>query len=300
MRSKPTCFRIGTRASKLALAQTNLAIEYLKKQGIDFNYQIKTIRTHGDLDQLTPLHKMKVSGSFVSTIQQALFDKRIDGAIHSLKDLPSQDSDGLTTIILDMPIDPFDGLISKHHIDFEALPYGCTIASSSLRRQACIHHKRKDIHFIDMRGNIDTRLTKLNNDPTIDAIILATAGLNRIDKKDVITQVLDPSWMIPACGQGALAFQCRCEDVEWFEPLISMVHTKTYDGCIMARRFLQQTKAGCHQPVGFYAMYDHNHWHIDAMVGTTIENCRFIHIDTDEHDLDQIVSRTVKRLEERS
>ena len=219
----------------------------------------------------------------------------MDLCIHSLKDLPSTPIDGLTIIPLDWMIEPNDVWISKDGLTIDQLPYGSTIATSSLRRRSIIHAYREDIVFTDIRGNIDTRLNKLNDAP-IDGLILAQAGISRLKLDGWITQILDPFTFIPACGQGCIALEVRNEDLHWFEPLLSMDHSNAYHCVLWSREFLKQCHCDCHQPVGFHAKIHGSIIEVAACYGSTIPSCRFTHFTLPLDQKEHVVAKALRQL----
>ncbi|CAL28182.1 hydroxymethylbilane synthase [Staphylococcus carnosus] len=249
---------VGSRRSKLALTQSRQFIERLKKVEPDLDIEIKEIVTKGDRIVDKQLSKVGGKGLFVKEIQQELFDHEIDMAIHSLKDVPSELPDGLTLgCIPDREI-PLDAFISKNHVQLADLPDGSIVGTSSLRRGAQILAKYPNLEIKWIRGNIDTRLSKLETED-YDAIILAAAGLRRMGwSDDIVTEYLDPELLVPAIGQGALGIECRSDDTELLD-LLSKVHNQEVAECVTAERtFLKEMNGSCQVPIGGYATIDDN------------------------------------------
>ncbi|KGX93464.1 porphobilinogen deaminase [Pontibacillus halophilus JSM 076056 = DSM 19796] len=244
---------IGTRKSKLALTQTNWVIEKLKEEGLPFEFETKKIVTTGDKIQNVTLSRIGGKALFVKEIEAAMYNNEIDLAVHSMKDMPSEPPEGLTIGSVPIREDHRDAYIGQNSVPFHELPEGAVVGTSSLRRAAQIRAIRPDITIRSIRGNIDTRLRKLEEED-YDAIILATAGLKRMGwSDDVITEYLEPEVMVPAVGQGALALQCREGDEEVMELIQRLNHDYTYRTVMAERSFLQRLNGGCESPIGAYA-----------------------------------------------
>jgi hydroxymethylbilane synthase len=244
---------VGSRRSKLALTQTNWVIEQLKRLGAPFEFEVKEIVTKGDKIINVTLSKVGGKGLFVKEIEQAMLDSEIDMAVHSMKDMPAVLPEGLTIGCVPLREDPRDVLISKQNKTFADLPSGAVIGTSSLRRSAQILAKRPDVNIKWIRGNIDTRLAKLESEE-YDAIILAAAGLARMGwASDVITEYLSTDVCLPAVGQGALAVECRENDDELREWLQKLNDVNTERAVRAERAFLQQMEGSCQVPIAGYA-----------------------------------------------
>lgn len=249
---------VGSRRSQLALTQSQQFIDRLKAVDPDLEIEIKEIVTKGDKIVDKQLSKVGGKGLFVKEIQQALFDHEIDFAIHSLKDVPSELPDGLMLgCVPDREI-PLDAFISKNHVQLEDLPDGSIVGTSSLRRGAQILAKYPNLEIKWIRGNIDTRLKKLETED-YDAIILAAAGLRRMGwSDDIVTEYLAPELVLPAIGQGALGIECRSDDAELLE-LLKQVHNQSVAECVTAERtFLKEMNGSCQVPIAGYATVDDN------------------------------------------
>ncbi|MDQ7181875.1 hydroxymethylbilane synthase, partial [Staphylococcus epidermidis] len=237
----------------LALTQSQQFIDKLKFIDPSLDIEIKEIVTKGDKIVDKQLSKVGGKGLFVKEIQNELFNKEIDMAIHSLKDVPSMIPDGLTLgCIPDREI-PFDAYIAKNHIPLQELSEGSIVGTSSLRRGAQILSKYPHLKIKWIRGNIDTRLKKLETED-YDAIILAAAGLKRMGWSDnIVTTYLDRDILLPAIGQGALGIECRSDDKELLD-LLSKVHNHDVAQCVTAERtFLSEMNGSCQVPIGGYA-----------------------------------------------
>lgn len=244
---------VGSRRSKLALTQSQQFIDKLKFIDPSLDIEIKEIVTKGDKIVDKQLSKVGGKGLFVKEIQNELFNKEIDMAIHSLKDVPSMIPDGLTLgCIPDREI-PFDAYIAKNHIPLQELSEGSIVGTSSLRRGAQILSKYPHLKIKWIRGNIDTRLKKLETED-YDAIILAAAGLKRMGWSDnIVTTYPDRDILLPAIGQGALGIECRSDDKELLD-LLSKVHNHDVAQCVTAERtFLSEMDGSCQVPIGGYA-----------------------------------------------
>lgn len=260
---------VGSRRSKLAMTQTKWVIEQLKKLGAPFTFEIKEIVTKGDQILNVTLSKVGGKGLFVKEIEQAMLNKEIDIAVHSMKDMPAVLPDGLVIGTIPEREDPRDVLISKGNIPLSDLPAGAIVGTSSLRRKAQLLNIRPDLEIKWIRGNIDTRLSKLETNE-YDAIILAAAGLSRMGwKKDIVTEYLDPVDCVPAVGQGALAIECRGDDEEVLELLSKLNSDETSRAVQAERAFLNKIGGSCQVPVGGYAVINENNEVIlDAFVGS--------------------------------
>jgi hydroxymethylbilane synthase len=248
---------IGSRQSELALTQTHWVIERMKEANIPCTYDIQKIVTKGDKILDVTLSKVGGKGLFVKEIELALLNGEIDMAVHSLKDMPAQFPDGLIVAAVPLREDPRDCLISHGNKKLMDLPKGARVGTSSLRRVAQLLHVRPDLQVEPLRGNINTRLRKLETEG-FDAIVLATAGLQRVGWTDKISERLDEDLMIPAVGQGALAIQCRASDTDLVEWLKRLEHEETRVTTDAERAFLQTLNGGCQIPIGAYATLEEN------------------------------------------
>jgi len=247
---------VGSRRSKLALTQTNWVITKLKELGAPFEFEVKEIVTKGDQILNVTLSKVGGKGLFVKEIEQAMLSEEIDMAVHSMKDMPAILPKGLIIGCVPKREDHRDVFISKSRVSFANLPSGAVIGTSSLRRSAQLLAKRKDIEIKWIRGNIDTRLAKLENEE-YDAIILAAAGLRRMGwAEETITEYLPTEVCLPAVGQGALAIECREKDTELLQWLRVLNDRETERAVLAERAFLQRMEGGCQVPIAGYAYVD--------------------------------------------
>lgn len=242
--------RIGTRRSQLALWQAQHIQELLQAQHQTADLIFFT--TQGDQILDKPLPEIGGKGLFTLELENALRDGDIDLAVHSLKDLPTEIPEGFTLGAIPRRASPFDALVSRTGQPLSELPSGAVIGTSSLRRTAQLKAYRPDLTIKMIRGNVDTRLRKVF-EGEYDAAVLAAAGLDRLEKSGVITEIFEPDRMLPAPGQGAIAVQCRADDFNLRKLLAVLDHAETR-ACVMAERaFLQKLDAGCRLPVSAYA-----------------------------------------------
>ncbi|MBD8068868.1 hydroxymethylbilane synthase [Bacillus sp. PS06] len=259
---------VGSRRSKLALTQTNWVIDQLKKLGAPFEFEVKEIVTKGDQILDVTLSKVGGKGLFVKEIEQAMLNKEIDMAVHSMKDMPAVLPAGLTIGCIPHREDHRDVIISKGHVPFSELPSGSVVGTSSLRRSAQLLATRPDLEIKWIRGNIDTRLAKLENDE-YDAIVLAAAGLARMGwSKDVVTDYLDPDVCLPAVGQGALSIECREDDHELLDALALLNDLVTSKTVTAERAFLHKMEGGCQVPIAGFAELTQDEVALTVLVGS--------------------------------
>ncbi|HCW3601928.1 TPA: hydroxymethylbilane synthase [Staphylococcus aureus] len=288
---------VGSRRSKLALTQSQQFIDKLKAVEPNLEIEIKEIVTKGDRIVDKQLSKVGGKGLFVKEIQHELFEKNIDMAIHSLKDVPSVIPEGLTLGCIPDRELPFDAYISKTHTPLSQLPEGSIIGTSSLRRGAQILSKYPNLEIKWIRGNIDTRLEKLQTED-YDAIILAAAGLRRMGwSDDIVTSYLDRDTLLPAIGQGALGIECRSDDEELLS-LLSKVHNDEVAKCVTAERtFLAEMDGSCQVPIAGYAtISDQKEIEFTGLIMTPDGKERFEYTmnGTDPVELGKTVSNKLK------
>lgn len=243
---------VGTRGSKLALIQTNWAVEELKKANPGIEFEIKVIKTKGDLVTHLPLHKIGDKGLFTKEIEQQLLNREIDLAVHSMKDMPSILPQGLKFANVPRREDPRDILVLKENYKtIEDLPHGARIGTGSKRRIYQLLKYRPDLEIVPIRGNIDTRIRKIE-DENLHGIVLAAAGLLRAGLEERISSYLPTNIMIPAPAQGALALEIR-ENDSHMEEIISHIKDETTEIQVVAERgFLTGVNGSCHVPMGAY------------------------------------------------
>jgi hydroxymethylbilane synthase len=257
---------IGTRASKLALWQSHHVRDRLLALHPDLEISLERISTKGDEIQDRPLAAIGRNSLFVAEIEEALRSKRIRLAVHSAKDLPSTLPDEFTIVAFTTRADPRDVLVSKHGTLMQ-LPQGARIGTSSPRRACQLKAARPDLICLDIRGNVDTRLAKLDRGD-YDAIVLAAAGLDRLEWSHVVTERLDPDLMLPAVAQGILAIEARANDAE-VARLCATLDDPIARSCAVAERaFLAAMGAGCNAPLAGFATLDGDTLTLSALVGS--------------------------------
>jgi hydroxymethylbilane synthase len=268
-----TPFRIGTRASALALWQANWVKSQLETQSPELTVELVVIKTTGDKILNVPLSEVGGGkGLFTKEIDEALIAGRIDAAVHSMKDVPFQLPKGIIFGAIPEREDARDALVS-HGRTLDKLPPAARIGTSSLRRQVQLRHRLPRVRILTLRGNVDTRLRKLV-DGEFDAIILALAGLKRLGKESVVTQILDESIMLPAVGQGALGIACRSDDTETRQRLASLNHEPTQLAVTAERGLLSALEGSCKVPIAGHARWENGNLVIKGLVanlaGTTV------------------------------
>jgi len=246
-------FIVATRGSHLALAQTGIVIEALKQANPDVNFEIRRITTKGDKQTKVALWQLSGFGFFTRQVEEALLSGEADIAVHSFKDMPTEQTEGLTIAAVSERLSPQDCVVSVRPVrsldDFEA---GAKIGTSSFRRIAQIKHLRGDLEPTVIRGNVETRLSKVESGQ-VDAVILARAGLERLGLVENISFSFEPLEFIPAPAQGALAVQTRADNPEATKIVSSINHPPTRVTVSAERKVLTRLHPGCHAPVGVFA-----------------------------------------------
>ena len=241
--------RIGSRGSQLALWQANHIADRLRALGHEVSIEI--IRTTGDAMQHVAFAKVGSKGMFTKEIEEALLDGRIDLAVHSLKDLPTELDPAFAIAAIPERVDPRDALLSARYESFAALPHGARVGTSSLRRRAQLRAHRDDLHFEEFRGNVDTRIRKMV-EGQVDAIILAEAGIERIGLTEYRRECFAPQILCPAAGQGALAIETRSNDLRTMEAMLDLDHAPTRFAVTAERTALAGLGGGCQVPIGVH------------------------------------------------
>lgn len=262
--------RIGSRKSQLALVQTYWVQEQLKKHFPDREFEVQTMSTHGDKILDVALSKIGDKGLFTKELELGMLRDEIDFAVHSLKDLPTKLPEGLVLGCVTERENPADALVMhQKHEDkqIETLPEGSIIGTSSLRRLAQLRYHFPHLSFKDVRGNLNTRLAKLDAGD-YDALILAVAGLERLDMSDRIHQILPPEISLHAVGQGALGIECREDDQEVLELLNAIAHPHTAQRCYAERSLLRALEGGCQVPIGVDTQLEGNTLTLTAIVAS--------------------------------
>ena len=249
--------RVATRGSPLARAQ---ATRVVKRLGTDADLVV--VATSGDVDRESPIHSMGGTGVFVKEVQAAVLDGRADLAVHSAKDLPSGVADGLVLAAVPERGDPRDALVGS---TLEDLPTGATVATGSVRRRAQLAAGRPDLGFVELRGNIETRLVKAAD---FDAFVLAAVALERLDLVERIAERIDPSVMLPQVGQGAIAVECRADD-DVARALVEAIDDPVIHRAVDAERaFLAEIGGGCSLPVGALACVDRDDVKVEVLLAS--------------------------------
>ena len=259
--------KIATRQSPLALWQAEHIRARLEAMHADLTVELVTFVTQGDKILDTPLAKIGGKGLFVKELEAALMDGRADLAVHSMKDVPMALPEGLSLAVICEREDPLDAFVSNHYASFADLPQGAKVGTSSLRRKCQILKARPDLEIIDLRGNVGTRLSKLD-DGQYDAIILASAGLKRLGLAERIRHTIQPAVSLPAVGQGALGLECRSQDQAVLDLILPLMHAET-NMCVRAERaFNAYLEGGCQVPIAGYATLQNGQLQIEGRVGS--------------------------------
>ena len=259
--------KIATRQSPLALWQAEHIRSRLNQLYPDLTVELVKFVTQGDKILDTPLAKIGGKGLFVKELEAALLDGRADLAVHSMKDVPMHLPDGLSLAVICEREDPFDAFVSNQYQHFNELPQGAKVGTSSLRRKCQILQQRPDLEIIDLRGNVGTRLSKLD-EGLYDAIIVASAGLKRLGLADRIRHSLSAEISLPAVGQGALGLECRSNDSALLKLIEPLQHQET-SNCVRAERaFNAYLEGGCQVPIAGYATLRNDQIQIEGRVGS--------------------------------
>ena len=266
--------RIGTRSSKLALWQTNLIALALSTKYPDVKIELVHITTKGDKILDSPLSKIGGKGLFTKEIEAAMLEGKVDLAVHSLKDVPAELPSDFTIAAVTKRADPFDAFVSNKYKSLDELPIGAKIGTSSLRRRAQLLAIRSDLQIENLRGNVDTRLKRLD-ECAFDAIILAVAGLKRLGHERRITQILPTSLILPAVGQGALAIETLSDNVEVIEMLRFLDDSNTRAATNAERAFLKVVEGGCQVPVGVFGNVEGNKITVEAIIAS-LDGCKVV------------------------
>ncbi len=256
---------IGTRGSRLALWQANWVKDAINRHHAGLTIELTIIKTKGDKILDVPLAKVGGKGLFVKEIEEALLDGGIDLAVHSMKDMPADIPDGLCIGAIPKREEPRDVLITRNELPLDRLKKGARVGTSSLRRSAQLLRVRPDITIVPLRGNLNTRLRKLESE-SLDAIVLAAAGIYRLGLAERITQVLDESLMLPAVGQGALCIEIREADPR-IAPVIAALEDLPTRRVVMGERsFLKRLEGGCQVPIAGHGRIDENGYTLTGLV----------------------------------
>ena len=257
--------RIGTRGSKLALQQSEWVKAQLEIRYSNIGVELVKIKTTGDKILDSPLSKIGGKGLFVKEIEDALLEKRVDLAVHSMKDVPAELPENLYLSTFPEREDPSDALISVDGLTLDQLPRNAKVGTSSLRRGAQLLHIRPDLELAPLRGNVDTRLRKVESGE-LHAVILACAGLKRLGLADRISQVIPQDQLLPAVGQGALGLEIRRDDAGLAHLLDFLDHAPTRMTVSAERAFLKELEGGCQVPIAGFARLDGDRLYFKGMV----------------------------------
>lgn len=258
---------IGTRQSLLAMWQSNYIAGRLREEYPGCEVTLKKIVTKGDRILDVPLAKIGGKGLFTKEIEQELLDGTIDLAVHSLKDMPTVLPEGLCLTAITERANAGDAFVSNKYSSIEELPEGSVLGTSSLRRRAQLLARRPDLKIVDLRGNVDTRLKKLD-EGQMDAIILAAAGLTRLGHADRIKEIIPQSYCLPAVGQGALAIECRTDNFKVRQMLDFLNDTATKQATDAERAFLGLLEGGCQVPIGVHAEVNEGRIAMEAVIAS--------------------------------
>lgn len=259
--------KIGTRQSLLALWQSNFIAGELRKEYPNCEVTLKKIVTKGDRILDVPLAQIGGKGLFTKEIEEELLYGTVDLAVHSLKDMPTVLPEGLCLTVITSRANVGDAFVSNKYNSFAELPQGAVLGTSSLRRRAQLLAARPDLKIVDLRGNVDTRLRKLD-EGNMDAIILAAAGLQRLGHGDRIKEIIPTSVCLPAVGQGALAIECRTDNTEVREMLAFLNDKATKQATDAERAFLGLVEGGCQVPIGVHAEVQDNEIKVEAIIAS--------------------------------
>ncbi|MBL4831345.1 MAG: hydroxymethylbilane synthase [Aliivibrio sp.] len=258
--------RIATRKSPLALWQAHFVKDALIAANPGLEVELVTMVTKGDIILDTPLAKVGGKGLFVKELEVAMLEGRADLAVHSMKDVPVEFPQGLGLVTICEREDPRDAFVSNHYNHIDELPQGATVGTCSLRRQCQIKERRPDLIIKELRGNVGTRLGKLDNGD-YDAIILACAGLIRLGLQERIRSSMEPEISLPAVGQGAVGIGCRLDDERTRALLATLNHTETAQRVLCERAMNNRLEGGCQVPIGSYSLLDGDQIWLRALVG---------------------------------
>lgn len=264
--TQTTPIRIATRQSPLALWQAHYVKDALQAAHPGLEVELVTMVTKGDIILDTPLAKVGGKGLFVKELEVAILEGRADLAVHSMKDVPVEFPEGLGLVTICEREDPRDAFVSNTYASIDELPQGAVVGTCSLRRQCQLKEARPDLIIKELRGNVGTRLGKLDAGE-YDAIILAAAGLKRLELEERIRSFIEPEQSLPAVGQGAVGIECRLDDERLLKLLAPLNHVDTADRVKCERAMNLTLEGGCQVPIGSYALLDGDELWLRALVG---------------------------------
>lgn len=259
--------KVVSRDSALAMWQTNFVVDLLRKATDAYEFEIISLKTKGDKVLDVSLAKIGDKGLFTKELEDGLLSGEMDFAVHSLKDIPTELPEGLQISAMLTRHNPADVLISEKYDSFDALPEGAKVGTSSLRRKAQLLHKRPDLNIQDLRGNVNTRMRKLKEE-NFDGIILAAAGVERMEWKEAITEELSYNVCLPAVSQGVIAVETRSDDPEIIA-LVKLIHDSESEICVKAERaLLRALEGGCQIPIAGHAHIEGSEVVLDGLIGS--------------------------------
>ena len=259
--------RIATRQSRLALWQAEHVAALLRNKHPGLNVQLVPMSTQGDRILDRPLADIGGKGLFIKELELAMSEHRADIAVHSMKDVPSDMPPGFTLAAMLPRADPRDAFVSSRYKNFASLPQGARVGTSSLRRQCQLKHVRPDLELITLRGNVDTRLRKLDEDH-YDAIILAAAGLIRLGLESRISEYFGPDQSVPAVGQGIIGIECRDDDARNIEYVRALNDSEAWQCASAERAFAQRLEGSCQSPIAGFATLNGDQLQLHAVIGS--------------------------------
>lgn len=294
----PKPLRIGTRGSALALWQARSIAQQLRASS-GAEPELIIIKTSGDKFQQVSFNQIGTKGVFIKELEDALLEERIDLAVHSMKDVPTELPAGLTIAAIGKREDVRDALLSAAGTTLASLPQGARVGTSSLRRRSQLLHARRDLRLLDLRGNVDTRIEKLKRGD-YDAIVLAKAGLDRLGLAGNISEVLPPEVSLPAAGQGAIGIEARAADGATMRALAILEHAETRSAVTAERSALAGLGGGCQVPIGAWGRVERGNLVLDVVVLTPDGTQRIHEQDSDlPADAEALGQRVARKLRER-
>ncbi len=288
--------KIGTRGSKLALVQSQWVKAKIKATYPDINVELVSIKTTGDKILDSPLSKIGGKGLFVKEIEETLLKKQVHVAVHSMKDVPAELPGDLMLCTFPEREDPRDALVSAGNRALDQLPMGSTVGTSSLRRSAQLLHMRPDLNLVPLRGNVDTRINKLESGE-LQAIVLAAAGLKRLGLSNRISQFISTDRIMPAIGQGALGLEVRRDDEQTISLLDFLNHEPTEFTIRAERAFLKELEGGCQVPIAAFASLNDQKICLKGMVAE-LDGTKIImdEITGEKYQAEEIGTRLARKL----
>ncbi|GAB0150262.1 hydroxymethylbilane synthase [Marichromatium gracile] len=262
------CIRIATRKSPLAMWQAEHTAALLKSLHPGLEVEIVGMTTKGDQLLDSPLSKVGGKGLFVKELEQGMLEGTADIAVHSMKDVPVEFPEGLHLAVIMERENPYDAFVSNNYEGLADLPEGAVVGTSSLRRECQLADRRPDLQIKPLRGNVNTRLAKLDSGQ-FDAIVLAAAGLIRLGFESRIRSCIDPVDSLPAIGQGAIGIECRSDDQRVHDLIAPLAHRDTTDRVLAERAMNARLNGGCQVPIGGHAVLDGDQLTLKGLVGTT-------------------------------